>query len=91
MTNIGFSSSFKRAYKKFLKTNSDLETKFWIKLELFQQNPFSPELKTHKLSRDLKDLWSFRIDYDNRVIFFFPDNNKDKAILVDIGKHDVVY
>ncbi|WP_456325885.1 type II toxin-antitoxin system RelE/ParE family toxin [Desulfonauticus submarinus] len=89
MMEISFSQSFKRAFKKKIKNSAHLEGLFWDKVEKFINNPFDRELKTHKLSGNLKDLWSFRVDYDMRVIFFFEGN--DKAIFIDIGSHDEVY
>ncbi|HFC97381.1 MAG TPA: type II toxin-antitoxin system mRNA interferase toxin, RelE/StbE family [Thermosulfurimonas dismutans] len=86
---IGFSSSFKRAFKKKIKSRKDLETKFWQKVEIFMKDPFDRSLRTHKLSGKLKDLWSFSLEYDLRVIFYFAE--KDKVVFVDIGKHDEVY
>lgn len=55
---VSFSSSFKRAFKKRIKGNADLEAKFWQKLEQFILEPFEPGLKTHKLSGRLKEFWS---------------------------------
>jgi addiction module RelE/StbE family toxin len=89
MIKVAFSASFKRAFKKKIKRNRALEEIFWKKLEKFMREPFSKELKTHKLSGQLKDLWSFSIGYDMRVIFFFAE--KDKVVLVDIGTHEEVY
>jgi addiction module RelE/StbE family toxin len=86
---ISFSSSFKRAFKKRVKGNSDLETRFWQKVELFVNDPFDRSLKTHKLSGKLKDFWSFSVEYDQRVLFYFTDDGK--AVFVDIGNHDEVY
>ena len=86
---VSFSSSFKRAFKKRIKGNVDLEARFWHKLEQFTIDPFDTSLKTHKLSGKLKDLWSFSIDYDERVLFYFAEDAK--AVFVDIGSHDEVY
>jgi len=46
-------------------------------------------LKTHKLSGELRNLWSFSLEYDLRVVFFFAEENK--VVLVDIGTHEEVY
>ena len=70
---------------------TEFEPEFWIRLELFIGEPFAPQLKTHKLSGKLKDLWSFSVDYDLRVIFYFTDDNPKKAVFVDIGTHKEVY
>ncbi|MDH4128849.1 MAG: type II toxin-antitoxin system mRNA interferase toxin, RelE/StbE family [Spirochaetota bacterium] len=86
--SVAFSSSFKKAFKKRVSNNL-LEEKFWLKLNIFINNPFDKSLRTHKLSGKLKDLWSFTVDYDLRVIFYFE--NDDNAIFIDIGTHDEVY
>ena len=90
MIEIAFSSAFRRAFEKKIKNNVFLEEKFWHKLNLFINNPFEKELKTHKLSGNLKDLWSFSVEADIRVVFYFIGNN-EKAVFVNIGSHDEVY
>lgn len=89
MTEIAFSSSFKRAYKKRVAGNKKIEARFWERLESFKNDPFDGMLRTHKLSGKLKDLWSFSIEYDLRVIFYFVDARQ--AVFVDIGTHAEVY
>ncbi len=89
MAQVGFSSSFKRALKKKLKNNPQLEERFWEKVEVFIADPFDGSLRTHKLSGQLKDLWSFSIEYDVRVVFYFEE--EDKTVFIDIGSHDEVY
>ena len=89
MIESAFSSSFKRAFKKSVAGNASVETRFWERVELFKSNPFDPKLRTHKLSGKLKDLWSFSIEYDLRVIFSFAD--QERIIFVDIGSHKEVY
>ncbi|MFP4135341.1 MAG: type II toxin-antitoxin system YafQ family toxin [Cyanobacteriota bacterium] len=86
---VSFSSSFKRAFKKRIKGNANLEAKFWQKLSQFTVDPFSPNLKTHKLSGKLKEFWSFSVDYDERVLFYFTE--EEKVVFVDIGTHNEVY
>lgn len=86
---IGFSSSFRRVFKKRIAIDKDLEKLFWKKMEIFSRNLYDPSLRTHKLSGELEGLSSFSINYDTRVIFQFLD--KKRALLVDIGSHDEVY
>jgi hypothetical protein len=43
MTEIAFSSSFKRAFKKKVVGNPNLENRFWEKVEAFKNNPFDPK------------------------------------------------
>lgn len=87
---IAFSSSFKKAFKKKIKGRKEIEELFWTATALFLEDPFNASLKTHKLSGKLKNLWSFTIEYDLRVIFYFEEKNT-KAIFVHIGTHDEVY
>lgn len=89
MTEVAFSTSFRRAFKRKIKGNALLETRFWERLEIFQNNPFDQRLRTHKLSGRLKELWSFTIEYDLRVVFSFLEG--DRALFVDIGTHEEVY
>lgn len=89
MIEVSFSSSFKRAYKKRVKGNSNLEIRFWQKLEQFTIDPFDQSLRTHKLSGKVQELWSFSVAYDIRVLFYFTDDSN--AVFVDIGSHDEVY
>jgi addiction module RelE/StbE family toxin len=86
---VSFSSSFKRSFKKRIKGNVDLEARFWERVERFSADPYDPSMKTHKLSGKLKDFWSFSIDYDERVLFYFTEDNR--AVFVDVGSHDEVY
>jgi mRNA-degrading endonuclease YafQ of YafQ-DinJ toxin-antitoxin module len=86
---VSFSSSFKRAFKKRITGNADKTARFWQKLEQFTIDPFAPSLKTHKLSGNLKEFWSFSVDYEERVLFYFTEDAK--AVFVDIGSHDEVY
>jgi len=69
MIEIGFSSSFKRAFKKRIKGHKGIEEKFWQKVEIFMKDPFDRSLRTHKLSGKLQGLWSFSIEHDLRVVF----------------------
>lgn len=89
MIEIAFSSSFKRAFKRRIAGNVERENTFRVKIELFKNNPFEPGLKTHKLSGKLKDYWSFSVEYDLRIIFYFSE--KEKVVLVDVGTHKEVY
>jgi mRNA-degrading endonuclease YafQ of YafQ-DinJ toxin-antitoxin module len=87
--NIAFSSSFTRAYKKRLRNDADKQLKFIECLMLFIKDPHHVKLRTHKLTGSLQELWSFSIDYDLRVVFYFSSPNE--VIFEDIGTHDEVY
>jgi proteic killer suppression protein len=89
MIEITFSPSFKRVFKKKIRGQPSLQAKFWQKVEIFKDNPFDWRLRTHKLSGRLQELWSFTVEYDVRVIFYFEGENQ--AVFIDIGTHDEVY
>ena len=80
---------FKRCYRKKIRENDKLRRRFWTRMEMFLRNPFSPQLRTHKLSGQLEGQWAFSVDADCRVIFEFI--GEDKVLLIDIGSHDEVY
>ncbi|OGU17580.1 MAG: plasmid stabilization protein [Ignavibacteria bacterium GWB2_35_12] len=86
---VSFSSSFLRAYKKSIKDKPELEKIFLEKLQLFIENPFNPQLKTHKLSGKLENMWSFTITYKIRVTFTFIKS--DLVLFENFGTHYSVY
>jgi len=89
MIEVAFSTPFQRAFRKRIKGQKALEDLFWERVEAFTSDPYDERLRTHKLSGKLKDLWSFSVTYDIRVIFHFAD--EQRAVFVDIGRHDEVY
>lgn len=87
---VAFSSSFKKSFKKRIQA-TEFEADYWSCLEKFIENPFSEDLKTHKLSGKLKGSWSFSVAFDLRVVFYFTKDKPKSAVFVDISKHDEVY
>jgi len=87
---VSFSDSFRKVFNKRIKSK-EIEKSFWACVELFIADSFDPRLKTHKLSGQLKNLWSFTVEYDLRVIFYFTKDKPKKAVLIDIGSHNEVY
>ena len=72
-----------------MKGRKNIEDLFWERVESFVADPYDERLRTHKLSGKLKDLWSFSVAYDILVIFYFV--GEQRAVFVDIGKHEEVY
>ncbi len=87
---VSFSNSFRKAFEKRIKS-AETRTEFWVRVDLFIKDPFDPKLKTHKLSGKLKNLWSFSVENDVRVVFFFTDDKPKRAVFVDLGSHNEVY
>lgn len=89
MIKVAYSPSFHRSFKRIIKNNSTRQVLFEDKISLFIITPFHPQLKTHKLKGALKDFYSFTIEYNLRVIFYFISDTE--VVLEDIGSHDEVY
>ncbi len=81
---IYYSSKFAKEYRKLPKKIKLVAEK---REKLFRQDPFSSQLKTHKLTGKLKDYWSFSIDYQYRIIFEFV--GKDMIWFHSIGTHAI--
>ena len=81
---IFYSPRFKKRYKKLPKYIKELSIR---KTDLFIREPFSPQLKTHKLLGELDGYWAFSVSYSYRVVFKFLDNNT--AYFVSIGTHAI--
>jgi mRNA-degrading endonuclease YafQ of YafQ-DinJ toxin-antitoxin module len=88
---VSFASSFGKSFRKTIASHPEIELTFWQKLEIFIANPFDSTLRTHKLSGQLKNYWSFSVGYEYRIVFYFTSDKPKKAVLVDIGTHDEVY
>ncbi len=87
---ISFDDAFKKSFRKRIK-NKAAEKDFWQRVDLFINDPFTPTLRTHKLSGTLKGYWSFSIEYDLRVVFYFTSDKPKRAVFIDIGTHNEVY
>lgn len=85
---------FKRSFKRLVKKNTQLQDKILAILEILASDPFTPSLKTHKLTGQLDGLWACSVSYDCRIIFAFiedTDTEESAIVLIDIGSHDEVY
>ncbi len=84
----------KRAFRKIIKKNPELQDRIVNVLRLLGVDPFAPPLKSHKLTGSLEGLWSCSVTYDCRIIFTFTQDEEleePTIVLVDIGSHDEVY
>ena len=85
---------FKKAFKRVIKKNPRLEKKIFAVLDLLEIDPFTPSLKSHKLTGNLANFWSCSVTYDCRIIFTFSNEtglSEVVIILIDIGTHEEVY
>jgi mRNA interferase YafQ len=88
------SKSFEKAYLKFVNKKPFLKYAISETLVNLEDDSFSTNLKTHKLSGKLLGVYACSCGYDCRIVFTIE---KDKStqqeyiLLVDIGTHDDVY
>lgn len=76
---IEFTSSFLRSYKKIVSRRPDAAISVLQKVVVFLQQPNSPSLQLHKLKGELKDVWSFSIERDLRIIVDLKDSRKNSV------------
>jgi addiction module RelE/StbE family toxin len=81
---IFYTKKFEREYKKITK---EIKLKVESREKIFRKNPHTPSLKTHKLSGELGDFWSFSVDFNYRIIFEFIDDGN--VFFYSIGNHDI--
>ncbi len=77
-----------------MRKRPDLRKEVEEALRLLVQDPFDPQLETHKLKGKLLGSWACKAGYDLRIIFDFVKNEtqKEKDIfLIEIGTHEEVY
>ena len=87
-------SKFKRRFKRLVKKNPQLQDKILAVWEMLSDEPFTPSLKSHKLTGKLEGLWSCSVAYDCRIVFAFQQDSEteeDLIVLIDVGSHDEVY
>ncbi|MFM7714001.1 MAG: type II toxin-antitoxin system YafQ family toxin, partial [Microcystis sp.] len=68
--------SFKRALKRLIRKNPQLQSKVSEVLDLLEDNPFTPSVKSHKLTGSLDGYWSCYVSYDCRIIFTFSEETE---------------
>lgn len=94
MRTLIWSSTFIRAFKRVVKKQPDLRGDIENTLRLLVEDPFAPQLETHKLKGKLAGSWACNVGYDMRIIFDFVKSKRQKEediFLIEIGTHEEVY
>lgn len=86
IATIRVTSHFTRQYKR---VPSEIQELAEAQERIFRTDAFDPRLHTHKLSGRLKDLWTFSVTRDIRIVFEFLE--ADEVLFHSIGRHEVVY
>ena len=94
MRMLIWSNTFLRAFKRLMRKRPDLRKEVEGALRLLVQDPFDPQLETHKLKGKLSGSCACKVGYDLRIVFDFvkSENQKeDEIFLIEIGTHEEVY
>jgi len=84
MLSVFFKPSF---IKKFNSLDKELQDEVIEKIELFKDTKNHKKLKVHKLHGELKEQWSFSVNYQFRIIFYYL--SKKEVVLLTVGDHGV--
>jgi mRNA interferase YafQ len=94
MREVVLSSKFKRAFRKFVRRNPNLQSQIEETLVQMESDVFAVNLATHKLEGKLAGLRACSCGYDCRIVFSIEneeETNRELIVLIDIGTHDEVY
>lgn len=84
--DIAFEKKFEKYKQKLTQKERD---NLRDKLMIFRKNIFDERLNTHRLNWKLKDYYSFRVTYSDRLKFRIVSDSV--IMFYDIGGHDQVY
>lgn len=90
MNEIIYTGTYIKRAKKFFKKHPEIVSQYEKTLKILEVNPFHASLRLHRLKGRLSPLHSVSINISYRICIDFIIE-KDKIILIDIGKHDQVY
>jgi len=86
--------TFIKSFRRFSKKHPDFIKDAERTLKLLVEDPFAPQLETHKLKGKLSGSWACKVGYDLRIIFDFiinEEKGEPDILLLEIGTHDEVY
>lgn len=86
MIEIRVTEEFENAYSRL---PLPIQKKAERQQKKFIENPFYPSLHTEKLNPKAREVWSFRIDRQYRIIFRFLDGNT--VLFLTVGPHSWIY
>ena len=84
MIEVNYKPSF---IKKFDALEKDLQNEILEKIELFKDNKNHEQLKVHRLHGQLKDKYSFSVNYKFRIVFSYI--SKKEIVLLTVGDHEI--
>jgi mRNA-degrading endonuclease YafQ of YafQ-DinJ toxin-antitoxin module len=85
---LEFQPSFQKTYIKLIKKNPALDERIRKALQLLQENPRYPSLKSHKVeTRRYGIRWSSSVTGDIRIIWDFDEHQNLSILILDVGGH----
>ncbi|HED03411.1 MAG TPA: type II toxin-antitoxin system mRNA interferase toxin, RelE/StbE family [Candidatus Fraserbacteria bacterium] len=94
MRKLIWSKTFVRTLRRALRRQLEISHQVEEVLRILLKDPFTPQLKTHRLKGKLRDSWACSVGYDLRLIFDFvkqEEGKEDDIFLIEIGRHEEVY
>ncbi len=93
MRKLIWGKTFVKAFKRAIRRHPNLRGDIEDSLRLMMEDPFAPQLATHKLKGNLAGTWTCSVGYNMRILFDFVKNEQgeDDIFLIGIGLHDEVY
>ena len=83
-----YTETFDECYREVIKGDQEKENRTQKALNLLQQDPFYPSLKSHKVStRNFGERWSSWITGDLRIIWDFDEEQRLTVLLLAIAEH----
>ena len=86
MITLFYTGEFERRYQAL---PAHIQKKAERREMLFRANPFHPTLQTEKLHPKDRQVWSFRIDENYRILFRFQDSSA--VYFLTVGPHHWIY
>ena len=89
MIKVELHRSFVKSYRQRIGSNRKLSLQTEKRVIVFRKNRFDSILKDHSLIGQQKDLRSFSVNGDFRIIYQLV--SEDYAIFINISSHNQVY
>ena len=84
MMKVSFKPSF---VKQMNKLEKSLVDEVLYKIDVLKNSSDNSSLKIHKLHGQMKDSWSFSVNYKIRIVFKYE--SKKEIVLLAIGDHSI--
>lgn len=94
MRSLIWGKTFVRSFKRLSQKHPDLLGNVEKTLRVLVNDPFAPQLETHKLKGKLSGSWACKVGYDLRIVFDFVKQEgveESDFLLLEIGTHEEVY